>query len=161
MAGETTIRASKGAAQRLANAIRAIEGAPRDTAGQPSGRLGGGGREFWAEIGDSASISDNRWKYAWVEQRRTATGFEELPDGRSGTTTTGYAINAAEANNATGGIQGNGIDHDDADYPSGFALKPIRGTPVRRMYVDFLEDGTAVYTFEASNAEQGPCDGGA
>lgn len=159
MAGELPFRASKGAIARIVNAVRAIEGIPRKTAGDPSGRLGGGSREFWAEIGDATDKADNQWWYDWMEVRRTSTGFEAF-DGARDSDTCEQAINSVEENNGSSGIQGNGIDHDGADYPAGFELQPIRGNPVRRMYVDYLADGSAVYTFEASNAEDGTCDGG-
>lgn len=113
---------------------------------------------FLAKITGNAVISANRWKYSWVEVRRIATGFEDMPGGRSGTTTVDYAINGAEANNAATGIMGNGIDHSAVYYPPGFALKPVRGNRVVRMWIDFADDGTTYFTFtDADNAEEGAC----
>lgn len=115
---------------------------------------------FPAKITDSLEIDgeNNRWQYGWIEQRRTATGWEDLPDGRTGTTDTRFALNMTEANNGATGIMGNSIDHDGADYPAGFSLQPVRGSPVVRMYVSTDVDGNVAYDFEYVNAEDGTCE---
>lgn len=112
---------------------------------------------FWAKITGNTSLADNRWKYAWTEQRRTSTAWEDKPSGRTGTTDTNFALNGLEAYNAASGVQGNGIDHD-TDYPAGFEMQPIRGNPVVRMWEEVDKDGAVSYSFEASNAEQGACE---
>lgn len=135
--------------------ISGFIGAPEN-----GGEEGPGRDWFWAKITGSLEIvgASNRWQYAYTEQRRTATGFEALTDGRTGTTDTRFAINSIEANNTASSIQGNSIDHDDADYPSGFQLLAVRGNPVVQMWVSSDSDGNTAYTFSYENAEQGPCE---
>lgn len=117
-----------------------------------------GGNEFWAKILSSpASLGGNKWKYAWQEVRRTASGWEDTPNGRSGTTSTGYALNSIESGNDGSGVEGNSIDRSKSDYPTGFSMQPVQGLPVVRMYVDCLSDGSLAYTFEYVNGEDGTC----
>lgn len=115
---------------------------------------------FWAKITGSLAMdgASNRWQYAWSEQVRTATGWETPAGGRSGTTEEGFALNSVEANNDGAGVQGHGVDIDGADYPAGFALKPIRGEPVRRMWQEIDTDGNVCYSFEATNTDDGTCE---
>lgn len=115
--------------------------------------------DFWAEItaSDPMSGQTNRWQYAWREKLRTGIGWETKDGGRTGTVSSNFALNSAEANNAATGIMGNGIDHDN-DYPAGFEMQPIRGSRIVRMYEEQNTTGGTSYTFEASNAEQGPCE---
>ncbi len=53
---------------------------------------------FWARIagntlkGGASAI----WQYGWVEQEATVSGWQDLSGGRSGTTSSNYAINALE-----------------------------------------------------------------
>jgi hypothetical protein len=61
---------------------------------------------FWASISGHTTVSGNanRFQYAWVEQRETPTGWEDLPGGRTGTTSARFALNSIEDNNPnTGG----------------------------------------------------------
>ena len=78
-------------AKRIGDAVRWVESQPVDLAGQ-SNRLRGD-RQIWAKI--TGGDADG---YSWTEQRRTATGFEDVPDGRSGTTTTNKAIGTDDEN---------------------------------------------------------------
>jgi hypothetical protein len=114
---------------------------------------------FWAKITGSAANGDNKWKYAWTEQQRTADGFHDLSGGRSGTTSANPAYNSIEANNDDTGTQGNSIDIDGAvfDDNSGLAIQPVGGDPVVRMYADIADDGSTVYSFEYVNAVDGAC----
>ena len=113
---------------------------------------------FWAKITGNAANGTNRWKYAWTEVERTSTAFQDLSGGRSGTTSSGFAINGGEANNDGTGVQGHGVDIDGDDYPAGFEVQPIQGDPVVRMYVEYTSSGTAYYTFYATNADDGTCE---
>jgi hypothetical protein len=111
---------------------------------------------FYAEITDHADLTTNRWKYAWREVVRGTSGWATLAGGRSGTTDgDDFALNSIEAYNDGTGIEGNSIDHS-TNYPAGFSMQPVRGSPVVRMNVGD-NSGTPTYDFEYVNAEQGPC----
>lgn len=152
--------------RKLANIIGAgVVNSPEGVSiASPASLLGSLGdiqpdRWFWAKITGSASIGTNRWKYAWTEQRRTSTGFENLTSGRTGTTSTDFAINSVEANNDGTGIQGNSVDIDGTifDDNTGLELQAVRGDPVVRMWVDTDADGNTAFTFEYVNAIDGEC----
>ena len=66
------------------------------------------------------------------------------------------AYNLVEVMNTGISIQGNGVDHDGAAYPAGFAMKPA---PVLRPYKYFTRmiDGVPIAFFEHENAEDGDC----
>lgn len=119
----------------------------------------GGSKSFWAKITGNTSDGTNKWKYAWTEQERTSTGWQDLSGGRSGTTSTNFAINSIEANNDGTGIQGNSIDIDGTifDDNSDLEIQAVQGDPVVRMYGDLLSDGSLVYTFQYVNAVDGEC----
>gem|GEM_PF-2809998 len=118
-----------------------------------------GTSEFWAKITGSAANGTNKWKYAWTEVRRTATGWENKPNGRTGTTTEKFALNSIEANNpGAAGIMGNSVDTSETDFPAGMSLKPVRGDPVVRMIAESDASGTTTYTFSYENAVDGPCE---
>lgn len=111
---------------------------------------------FPAKITAGTLDSGNQAQYSGTEQRRTSTGWEDLPDGRTFTA----AINGMEANNAATGVQGNGIDLDGQIFTdnSGLEMKPVRGQPVVRLYVEVTADGTEVYTLHSANAIDGECE---
>jgi hypothetical protein len=159
--------------RRLSGMGRQIE----DTARWAARAIEPPGEEWWPEPSFPAKITgstavpkgtspetycDNRYQYAWTEQQRTATGWQDLSGGRSGTTSSGFALNGDEANNpddtATPRVMGNSIDHADAEYPATNWLQPVRGNPVVRMFVDVDDTGAVAYSFQYENAEQGACD---
>jgi hypothetical protein len=114
-------------AKRVLRATRRVELAPR---GQESACYGKTvGNEFWAKITGSAAFTDNpnRWQYAWTEQRPTLDGWEDLPGGRSGTTSSRFALNSIEASNPdTAGVMGNSVDTDATST----TLAAVQGAPV-------------------------------
>jgi hypothetical protein len=114
---------------------------------------------FWAKITGNAADGTNKWKYAWTEQQRTATGWQDLSGGRSGTTSTDFAVNANEANNDGTGVQGNSIDIDGTvfDDNSDLEIQPVQGDPVVRVWAEMSSTATLVYTFEYVNAVDGEC----
>lgn len=114
---------------------------------------------FWAKITGNAADGTNKWKYAWTEQQRTASGWQDLSGGRTGTTTTGFAVNGIEANNDGTGIQGNSVDIDGTifDDNTDLEIQPVQGDPVVRMWVDADSSGALAYTFEYVNAIDGEC----
>ena len=113
---------------------------------------------FWAQITGSASNGTNQWKYAWTEMERTTTGWQTKSGGRSGTTTTGFALNSVEANNDGSGVEGNSIDLGGKVFTDNdqLALQAVRGNPIVRMWVETVSD-TMVYSFEYVNAVDGEC----
>ena len=124
--------------------------------------IGGAVPTFWAKITGSAGIAIgvyNRWKYSWVEQERTADGFQDKVGGRTGSTAVDYALNSMEMNNSETGVQGNGINHGTTVYPPGWLMRAASaGTPIVRMWYDTLtSDGSIKYTFSVSNSEEGVC----
>jgi len=114
---------------------------------------------FWAKITGSTLISGAtyRWAYTWVEQERTATGWQAKSGGRTGTSGGQLAYNSIEAYNTGTGIQGNSIDHGAVGYPAGFALLPVRGNPVVEMKLEFDTANTVYYSFSYVNGEDGSC----
>lgn len=115
---------------------------------------------FWAKITGNAANGTNKWKYAWTEQERTSTGWQDLTGGRSGTTLADFALNSLEANNDGTGIQGNSIDIDGAVFTdnTGLEIQAVQGDPVVRMYVDLdVTAGGLAYSFEYVNAVDGEC----
>ena len=119
---------------------------------------------FWAKITGSDAVDtddDRRWQYAWTEQERTSTGWQDLTGGRSGTTSTDYALNSIEANNDdTATEQGNSIDFssDIASDNEDMLLVPVRGEPVVRMWAEpDVTAGALAYSFEYVNAVDGEC----
>ena len=115
---------------------------------------------FWAKITGNAADGTNKWKYAWTEQERTSAGWQDLTGGRSGTTSTDFALNSLEASNSGSGVQGNSIDIDGAVFTdnSDLEIQPVQGDPVVRMYVEpEVTAGALAYSFEYVNAVDGEC----
>ena len=112
--------------------------------------------EFWAKVTAGTLGSNNQATYDVTEQRRTSTGWEDMPNGRS---IEGLVYNAREANNTASGLQGNGVDNSTQIFTdnSNLALKEIRGEPNVWIRLDTLADGTQAWTMEASNAIDGTC----
>jgi hypothetical protein len=120
-------------AHRVAKATQWVEQQPKanETAGYGTARPGAAG--FWAKITSSAAVSGNpnRWRYAWTEQRPTVDGWDDLPSGRTGTTSSKFALNSIEANNPdTDDMMGNSVDTDATST----TLSPVQGDPVVWMW---------------------------
>ncbi len=126
-----------------------------------------GGRGFTALIAAAAPLAgaSNRWTYGWQEGRTRGDGFEILAGGRSGTVGTNYALNLAELyHNSTYAW---GVDTTGADYPPGFAAKPVGGGGTgggvvnpRVVWMHKLTDldGSVRYWFEATGSHDGTCE---
>ena len=114
---------------------------------------------FWAKITGNAANGTNKWKYAWSEQERASSGWSDLSDGRSGTTSTNFALNSIEANNDGAGIQGNSVDIDGPVFTdnSDLEIQPVQGDPVVRMWEEPDTNGGVAYSFEYVNAIDGEC----
>lgn len=110
---------------------------------------------FFAKITSSASLATNRWKYAWTEQQMNGDSWEDKSGGRSGTTSSNYALNLVEANNDGSGVQGNGVNL--SNLTGTFAIKAIAGDPVVQMHQKTDVNGTVKYYFSQVNAVDGTC----
>lgn len=116
------------AARRIAVVVREVEGEPVDLKGSPNRYRPD--RQIWAKITDDDDDPDDPpsvVKHAWTEQRRTEDGFEDMPNGRSGTLTKDYAI-------ATDG-------------------KAVKGDEVVRLVLNIAEDGSSYWTVLNTDAK--------
>lgn len=117
-----------------------------------------------AKITGSASLATNRWKYAWTEVQIDGDSVTNRPNGRSGTTTTDYAINLAEMFHTVRYAWG--VDMDGADYPDGAIAQPIGGggaTAAHRydvvVWIWAITDtnGDRKFVFSAQGSHDGSC----
>lgn len=129
--------------------------------------VGGSTAGFWASIDGASQRTAGvaSWKYSWRERQLANDDSWQLPasGGRSGTTSTNYAINVLEAGNV--GTKGYGIDlvsacgrlwvhHTDLD----FEFKPVPAGIVVWMQSVGRPDGSTAYVFQAPNPIDGRCD---
>lgn len=119
---------------------------------------------FWARLTDAAAIDSStdpwRWQYAWQEAVWNGAGSSVLTGGRSGTTSTNYALNGMEVDNATSGVV-NGVDVDGTDYPPGFEPRPLTygsKTHMVPMYETVDASGSLVYRICLPGGHDGPCE---
>ncbi len=64
--------------------------------------------------------------------------------------------NTYESANDIGTRLGNGVDHDESEYPSTISMQPIANVPVAMMAVQNVS-GTFEYWFSEPNGEDGVC----
>jgi len=137
---------------------------PRGPAAAPPTRLQP--RQFFlAKLTGSASLATNRWKYAWTEVRRDADLVSAVTDGRSGTTTTDYAVNLAEMYHTA--TYAWGVDVTSDDYTAAaFVVQPVGGggeTAAHRydVVVEMEQvtdtNGDIKYQFHAFGSHDGAC----
>ena len=121
-----------------------------------------------ARITGWAVWTTNKWKYAWEEIEVDGSGnVSAKTGGRSGTTSSYFAINMKETNNVAsgGGVQGNDVDDSHADFPSGYDLVPLGagtgGVPANKVLVALmayvLSDGTPCYKIYDKPTMDGGC----
>lgn len=116
---------------------------------------------------NDANTNPVQWTYEAHEVYKTAAGYSTttvsawtvLPEGAG---FRGTAYNMAEDGNTGTGEQGNMIDHDGADYPAGFEMKPLIVDRVYPCLFILAPDGSGNYTQEAwiftvPNGEDGTC----
>jgi hypothetical protein len=117
---------------------------------------------FFARITGSALISgaSYRWAYSWEEVMLPEYGsgdtFALVPGGRSGTTTTRYAINAMEADN-TSSFAGASYQIDAGET---FLPRPIgltRGSVQRNPVVEMRRLTNGRHVFDPPNTIDGEC----
>lgn len=118
-------------------------------------------------IGGGSSIADveYKWKYAWSEVERASAGtYAAVSGGRSGTTSSGYAINFAEDGNTSQYVWG--VDVTGASYPLGFRPRPVGGggtanthrvDQIVEMHVGRNTDGTIFFWFDRIGSHDGDC----
>lgn len=118
----------------------------------------------WVRITSSFSNGGNKWTYGGtvvypVINTSGALEYRQPVPARQ----IDEMYNACEAfNMGDPSIRGNGVNSGGADYPTGFAMQPIRGNPVVRAWPIRLEDESleetrTVYLFTQPNAEDGTC----
>lgn len=114
---------------------------------------------MWIKITGNATNGTNQWKYAWTEQVRTSTGWQDAANARTGATSSDFALNACEANNDGTGIQGNSIDIDGTVFTdnSDLEIQPVQGDPVVWAWRGVDASGNPCLTFEYVNAVDGNC----
>lgn len=124
---------------------------------------------FLAKITDNAEITANRYKYAWTEvivDGTDGTTFIAKVDGKSGTTSTDFALNGCEAANDEDDV-GSGVELDGEDYPTGFSMMAIGqlfSDPADKIEVVVVmfqfadDDGSVRYLFNMVNSHDGTCD---
>lgn len=114
--------------------------------------------------GGSVVTVEYRWKYAWDEAEFSGDTATVKSGGRSGTTTTDYAVNMAEMFHT--GTYSWGVDITSSDYPTGSRPRPIGGGGTANTHrynvVVWMEQRTDVngdvrYYFHASGSHDGAC----
>jgi len=164
--------------QQLADGIvQRMVGGPRIRVSRVGTRVviqaddqGRGPDTFLASVTGWALVpgANTRWRYAWAEVRLQNGEVSVKSGGRSGTTTSGYALNLTELTNVTqgAGTQGNSVDDSGAAYPSNFSIQPVGGgtggvtgcnVVVRMSAVRDHGTGGKQYVFEYQNADDGTC----
>lgn len=115
--------------------------------------------------GHGSDLGNNFWPYAWSEAKfSTGTTIAAVSGGRSGTTSSGYAINILEMNHTS--QYAFGMDMNGSDYPAGGLPMPVGAAgstqthkynvPVD-MHVSVADDGSIVYWFAKFWSHDGTC----
>jgi len=156
--------------ERLMAMLAIFEKNNRDETRRRSRRGGGTAtNSFLAKITGNAEITVNRYKYAWTEvivDGDDPTEFIDKTDGKTGTTSTDYALNGCEASNTEYDV-GSGVELDGEDYPTGFSMMAIgqlfsdAGDKIGVVVVMFEfadDDGSVRYLFNLVNSHDGECD---
>lgn len=168
----------QGAGGTIISEMRMRADMVRAAALPPTGNNGSSLPIFFARINgytaypEIGGVSVNQWYYDFVEVEKSAGAYEtpqyvewrRLPqasmlgmnwsaktNGRGGT-----AHNLRENQNYVDGIQGNGIDLDNEDIPTGFAIQPCPVGEIVIMYQIATSEGNE-YWFDYSNAFDGSC----
>jgi hypothetical protein len=107
---------------------------------------------------EDANSNPVRWTYEIEEITKTASGYDGWTAIGKGYTSN-LAYNFAEMGNAATGRQMNGVDHDGADYPAGFAMQPVQvNAIVMFIYVPVAADLVEAWFWPPGyNGEDGTC----
>ena len=153
--------------ERLMRSLRSFESTyPRDERQvRPSGR---GSISFLAKITGNLEITANRYKYAWTEVYVDATDgttFITKVGGKSGTTSTDFALNGCEAANTADDV-GSGVELDATNYPANFepmAIGQLASDPADKINLVVVmfqvkdDEGGTTYIFNMVNSHDGSC----
>lgn len=154
--------------ERLMRMLRSYESTyPRDERQvRPAG--GGGSISFLAKITGNLEITANRYKYAWTEVYVDATDgttFITKTGGKSGTTSTDFALNGCEAANTADDV-GSGVVVDATNYPANFepmAIGQLASDPADKIDLVVVmfqikdDEGGTTYIFNMVNSHDGSC----
>jgi hypothetical protein len=120
--------------------------------------------EGWAKITGNAALGGEtyRWKYAWSAVEPDGDDMAAVTGGRSGTTSTDYALNTMEMGNTSSNV-GPGVDPTGTDYAaSSFEPQAISNNSIVWMRTTIHRNPstgtiTARNYFTAENAHDGDC----
>ena len=122
-------------------------------------------QRFTAKIDSSAIVTAGtaKWKYAWTEVRlatNTSATFSTVSGGRSGTTSTGYAINLLEMANTSTTAYGFAVTSLELDDADGFYVGAVPTGTIVEIIMRRATDGSLGYEFIAPNRIYGSCPSG-
>jgi len=109
---------------------------------------------FWAKITGRTSLGSNRWSYTFANV--TKGGSVGYGGTWTNGSTAGTAYNSIEQINNGAGIEGNGVDVDGTDFPSGFSIQPVPTNSIVRIF-ETANGGTTEYWFSYENGIDGTC----
>lgn len=105
---------------------------------------------------NDANANPVQWTYTIQEVYKSATGYggwSNLDNGFNGT-----AYNFAEDANSTSGTQpSTGVDHDGADYPSGFNMTPLQNDLIVPFVLIDAAGAVEAWILPFNNGEDGTC----
>jgi len=104
---------------------------------------------------NDANDNPTRWLYTAAEAEKTAAGYGGWSLVAGAPTVAAY--NLLEDGNTGTGRQRNGVDHDGADYPAGFAMRPIQTGSILPGLLVYPADGGVVeaWLMPVPNGEDG------
>lgn len=122
-------------------------------------------KRFPARItGNTIAVAGRaRWKYSWEEVRRDASNslvVGIVADGRTGTTSTDFAVNLFELSNTATNAYGYAVASLELDTADGFSIAPIPTNVIVEMVMRRAADGSLAYEFIAPNPITGTCPAG-
>lgn len=131
-------------------------------------RIASGGfseSKFQARITGNATLATSRFKYAWTEVAMDGDDTADVSGGRSGTTTTDYALNTAEINHTS--VFQFGADTSLTSYTdTAMGMRPIGASGIATTHdydvvVEMTErtdvNGATKYTFQLMGTHDGEC----
>lgn len=122
-------------------------------------------KRFPARItGNTIAVAGRaRWKYSWEEVRRDASNslvVGIVADGRTGTTSTDFAVNLFELSNTNTNAYGYIVASLELDDADGYSFGPVPNNAIVEMVMRRAADGSLAYEFCAPNPITGTCPAG-
>jgi hypothetical protein len=119
-------------------------------------------KRFPARItGNTIAVAGRaRWKYSWEEVRRDASNslvVSIVADGRTGTTSTDFAVNLFELSNTTTSAFGYAVTSLELDDADGYSFAPVPNGAIVEIIMRRAADGSLAYEFIAPNPITGAC----